>query len=376
MDDREDIVEAPALVLTNDTESVELQSSSCIDSDSIPRDVLGDLNSVKVPITIVTEFGDSADIEKALTINNRGEQVEEWLELANGCICCSLKSSSLNAIESLMERRGAFDYILLETTGLANPGNIAPLFWVDQALGSAVYLDGIVTLVDAKNMIQTLDDGCSYDEVPVDGNEGADAEHPINIAKLQVSHADVILLNKSDLVSSEDLDIVRRRVQAINGLASTHITKYGCISPLEGLLLDLHAYDHVGVLDAISTIKLSLVPLDEGQLTALENWLQSILWDAVLPAASSKLLQEAPSMNEKLEIHRAKGRIPTLQGKIKFLQGVRDVFEIFEAQESQRSSTPDQFKAQGKLVLIGRGIKNLDWQASLDFALRVPTNGN
>src|ERR1700755_2254119 len=57
-----------------------------------------------------------------------------------------------------MEKKGAFDYILLETTGLADPGNLAPLFWVDDGLGSTIYLDGIVTLVDAKNIITSLDD--------------------------------------------------------------------------------------------------------------------------------------------------------------------------------------------------------------------------
>src|ERR1700760_1821409 len=124
----------------------------------------------------------AADIEKSLTVSKDGQQVEEWLELANGCICCSVKygivqllfsisycptlllansgcrDSGVNAIESLMERRGAFDYILLETTGLADPGNIAPLFWVDEGLGSTIYLDGIVTLIDAKNILRSLDD--------------------------------------------------------------------------------------------------------------------------------------------------------------------------------------------------------------------------
>merc|ERR1712093_538226 len=138
------------------------------------RDSLIDPKPIKVPITIVTgylgagkttlmnyilnEFGDSIDIEKSLTVNKGGEKVEEWLEVGNGCICCSVKDSGVNAIESLMEKKGAFDYILLETTGLADPGNIAPLFWVDEGLGSTIYLDGIVTLVDAKNILKSLNE--------------------------------------------------------------------------------------------------------------------------------------------------------------------------------------------------------------------------
>ena len=60
------------------------------------------------------------------------------------------RDTGVNAIETLMQKKGAFDYILLETTGLADPGNLAPLFWVDKGLASTIYLDGIVTLVDAK----------------------------------------------------------------------------------------------------------------------------------------------------------------------------------------------------------------------------------
>ncbi|RAL66209.1 hypothetical protein DID88_005881 [Monilinia fructigena] len=156
----------------------------------------------KVPITIVTGYlgagkttlmnyilneqtwkEDSCDIEC--------EQVEEWLDVGNGCICCSVKDSGVNAIETLMDRRGAFDYILLETTGLADPG-----------------------------------------------------PH-LTTAHLQISHADVLILNKSDLVTPEELEIVKDRITAINGLAKLHITEFGATLKLEGVLLDLHAYDRV-----------------------------------------------------------------------------------------------------------------------------------
>lgn len=145
-----------------------------------------------------------------------------------------------------MEKKGAFDYILLETTGLADPGNLAPLFWVDDGLGSTIYLDGIVTLVDAKNILKSLDDPTGK----VEGHDDHKAHGPLmTTAHVQISHADVIVINKSDLVDDAGLDKVKERIQAINGLAKIHVTKQGVIPELEGFLLDLHAYDNVENLD-------------------------------------------------------------------------------------------------------------------------------
>ena len=145
-----------------------------------------------------------------------------------------------------MEKKGAFDYILLETTGLADPGNLAPLFWVDDGLGSTIYLDGIVTLVDAKNILKSLDDPTGQ----VEGHDDHEAHGPLmTTAHVQISHADVIVINKADLVDDVGLDKVKERIQAINGLAKIHITKQGVIPELEGFLLDLHAYDNVDNLD-------------------------------------------------------------------------------------------------------------------------------
>lgn len=192
-----------------------------------------------------SEFGDSADIEKALTVTHDGIASQEWLELGNGCICCSIKDSGVNAIESLMDRRGTFDYIMLETSGLADPGNLAPLFWVDDGLGSSIYLDGIVTLIDAKNILLSLD------EKPVDMEKEGDEHGGVHetTAHLQISHADVIVINKCDNVSSEQLAAVEERIRAISGLAKIHKTQYSQVPKLETFLLDLHAYDGVDALD-------------------------------------------------------------------------------------------------------------------------------
>lgn len=158
-----------------------------------------------------------------------------------------LRDKGVNAIETLMEKKGAFDYILLETTGLADPGNLAPLFWVDEGLGSTIYLDGIVTLIDAKNILKSLDE--PVQETIQHDEHGGHSGPALTTAHLQISHADVIILNKSDLVTEEELKAVTERVQAINGLAKLHVTVQGQVPSLEGFLLDLHAYDDVGVLE-------------------------------------------------------------------------------------------------------------------------------
>lgn len=151
-----------------------------------------------------------------------------------------LRDTGVNAIESLMAKKGAFDYILLETTGLADPGNLAPLFWVDDGLGSTIYLDGIVTLVDAKNILRSLDDPSGK----VEGHDEHDDHGPVmTTAHVQISHADVIVINKADLVSENDLGAVKERIQSINGLAKIHVTEKSVVPQLEGFLLDLHAYD-------------------------------------------------------------------------------------------------------------------------------------
>ena len=214
------------------------------------------------------------DIEKSLTVTQGGEEVQEWLELGNGCICCSVKDQGVNAIESLMERRGTFDYIILETSGLAEPGNLAPLFWVDDGLGSSIYLDGIVTLVDAKNIVLSLD------EKP-QGGEDHGGRHETT-AHLQISHADVVIINKCDTVTADQLTRVEARIRSINGLAKVQETSFGRVPRLEGLLLDLHAYDGVGSLEVAQHGHSHLDPVESfrtpvGVQTSYRSLSQSLL---------------------------------------------------------------------------------------------------
>ncbi|KAK1993501.1 CobW/HypB/UreG [Colletotrichum falcatum] len=322
---------------------------------------------------IMNEFGDSLDIEKSLTVNKGDEQVEEWLEVGNGCICCSVKDTGVNAIESLMEKKGAFDYILLETTGLADPGNLAPLFWVDDGLGSTIYLDGIVTLVDAKNILRSLDDPAGKIEIDEEHKEDHSHGHGplMTTAHVQISHADVIVINKSDLVSEEELNQAKSRIESINGIAKIHVTKKSEVPQLEGFLLDLHAYDQVTELDTsqkghshldptISTVSIPVPKLSPSQLENVDKWLRKILWDRRLPGDEATVL----------EVHRSKGRLVFDNGGVKLIQGVREIFEILDSPDQSREVAQAQ---EGKIILIGRHLTGVDFERSLASILGSST---
>ncbi|KAL4937678.1 hypothetical protein BDV06DRAFT_202392 [Aspergillus oleicola] len=331
--------------------------------------ILTEKHGKKIAV-IMNEFGDSSDIEKPMTVNQDGQEVTEWLEVGNGCICCSVKDSGVMAIESLMERRGTFDYILLETTGLADPGNIAPIFWVDDNLGSSIYLDGIVTLVDTKNILRLLDEPSAEEIVPDDDKRKQEQHHDhdhsgpvLSMAHMQISHADVIILNKTDLVSEAELENVKDRVTAINSAAKIHVTDHSRTPQIEGVVLDLHAYDHLDSLDfsqkghshidpSISTIALTHPPLSSQKIPLVDAWLRSVLWDASLPYHE----------DVKLDIHRLKGILALSDGSSKIIQAVREVFEI----RDPLGGGADEKKEQCKIVLIGRGLGDVSvWQRSL-----------
>jgi G3E family GTPase len=108
---------------------------------------------------IQNEFGEDLGLGSTVAAEGKGGEVfEECYEMNNGCICCSVRDELVNTLERIMTKRHKFDYVLVETTGMANPGPLASIFWLDDELGSDLFLDAIITLVDAKHLLQHLDD--------------------------------------------------------------------------------------------------------------------------------------------------------------------------------------------------------------------------
>ncbi|XP_055284321.1 zinc-regulated GTPase metalloprotein activator 1B isoform X3 [Moschus berezovskii] len=228
--------------------------------------ILTEQHSKRIAV-ILNEFGEGSAVEKSLAVSQGGELYEEWLELRNGCLCCSVKDNGLRAIENLMKKKGKFDYILLETTGLADPGAVASMFWVDAELGVDIYLDGIITVVDSKYGLKHL-----AEEKP-DGL--------INEASRQVALADIIIINKTDLVSEEDLNKLRTTIRSINGLGKILETQRSRVDLAK--VLDLHAFDSLSGISLQK--KLQHVPttqphLDQG-LVSIKDKPQQVIVQGV-----------------------------------------------------------------------------------------------
>ena len=200
-----------------------------------------ELHGLKIAV-ILNEFGTDLGIEKKMmlpfvTTTETQENKDGWVELDNGCVCCTVKGSLIQTIEKLMkmekkknefvgqtrseevkedkedeeEETKAFDYILLETTGLANPGPICGELWVDDALlednmENAAVLDSVVCVADAKNIERQLEEHVE--------------------AREQIAYADVIVLNKADLVETEEeLKRIREKLESINADAKLVVSE-------------------------------------------------------------------------------------------------------------------------------------------------------
>jgi G3E family GTPase len=165
---------------------------------------------------IENEFGEIG-IDNELVINAD----EEVFEMNNGCICCTVRGDLIRILGNLMRRRDKFDYILIETTGLADPGPVAQTFFVDEDMRESFRLDGIVTVVDARHVVQHID---SSDE-----------------CQEQIAFADKILINKTDLVTAEELDALERRIRSMNSVARILRTRNADVEVSE--VVDIRAFE-------------------------------------------------------------------------------------------------------------------------------------
>lgn len=306
---------------------------------------------------IQNEFGIETGADAAVVFGKDGTKSLEYFELPNGCVCCSVRGDLVLTIENLMQKKEKFDYVFIEPSGLADPGPLASTFWLDDELESDLYLDSIITIVDAKHFKQHLEE-----EKP---------KGVINEAQRQVAFADRIIVNKIDLVSAEYLQDLEGQILSHNSAATIvratraevdldsilninafdmtraldidpHL-KSSCCSDAEKAGDHEHAHTHLHD-DSVVTVNFTV----EGdlELDKFKAWLAELLWE-----------------EKGNDIFRMKGIISIKDEQNKYaLQSVHSLFDL--EQSSVEWDLPRQVRAT-TMVVIGRHLDQDQLASSL-----------
>lgn len=211
---------------------------------------------------IVNEFGE-VGIDNQLIINAD----EEIFEMNNGCICCTVRGDLIRIIGNLMKRRHKFDHLVIETTGLADPAPVIQTFFVDEDMRDRLQLDAVVTVVDTKHIWQHWE----ADE-----------------AQEQIAFADVILLNKTDLVTPEELAELEKRIRGMNAIAKIYHTRQSELEmdsilgvqafdlqralTIDPEFLNENAHEHDATVGSVALVESGAIDGEK-----LNNWLSELL---------------------------------------------------------------------------------------------------
>jgi G3E family GTPase len=267
---------------------------------------------------IVNEIG-KIGIDGALVENQR----DEIVEMSNGCVCCTVRKDLVQAIQRLL-KRGGFDYILIETTGIADPGPVAQTFVNIPALQRFVQLDAIITVVDAEQILKQMDE--------------------TEVATDQIAMADFVLLNKTDLVDEAQVGRVSEKIRSLNPHTRILRTKQSEV-PLDELL-DIHAFDVDRKLAADADF---LNEMKEGRH---HHDIVSYSFAFEQPFDIQRFEKFVQRLSEKEKVYRSKGFV-ALQGQDRraIFHGVNNRFHIFW----DRAWKPDEARGS-QLVFIGKKL--------------------
>ncbi|MEL6262931.1 MAG: GTP-binding protein [Cyanobacteria bacterium J06623_5] len=275
---------------------------------------------------IVNEFGE-VGIDNQLVI----DADEEIFEMNNGCICCTVRGDLIRIIGNLMRRRDKFDHLVIETTGLADPAPVIQTFFVDEDIQSQLLLDAVVTVVDAKHIHQHWDS----DE-----------------AQEQIAFADVILLNKVDLVTAEALDALEAKIREMNALVKIYRTQNSALAM--DSVLGVRAFDLEKALAVDPDILNEDAHEHDESVYSLAFVEEGALDREKLNAWMSALLQ-----TKGPDIFRMKGILNIAGQAERFVfQGVHMIFEG----QAERPWQADEVR-KNELVFIGRNLDEMDLRA-------------
>ena len=256
---------------------------------------------------------------------------DDIFEMSNGCICCSIRGDLIETLNRLLERQQKFDYILIESTGLASSGPIAQAFLIEDEISKSLFLDGIVTLVDAKHISKNLNEQ--------------------EVVWEQIAFANVILLNKADLVTKPEMEKLEKQIRQINPTAKVCKTTNAVIdldkilniggfdlnNTLETITFDTHQHE-TG--ETISSVSLSFPGhVDPDRLNL---WLQMLL------------------IQEGMNVFRAKGILNVEGSSERYL--FQSVYMMFEGRFDKPwgSNSP-----LNKMVFIGQNLNSQRLEESL-----------
>ena len=290
-------------------------------------------NHGKRIVVIQNEFGDRIGLEEAMLLNKN--DVMEWIEFPNGCLCCTVKTDMLMAIEKLVEKNSDIDSIFIETDGLADPEPIIRSLWVDSELESSIYLDATICIVDTMHFLEELDLANKHK----------------NEAYRQVAYADIILMNKID--RSRDINELENVLTTINPIAKRyqtikaqipirHILNTNIFNSINTILAptrpvcNCHSLHNEGIHDP--TIKaITIINYDDYTIEKVNKWLAYLLWEQTT-----------------MMIYRIKGLISVSGADEKY--NLQAVMHTFDLEKSDILWKADETRIN-KIVVIG---KNLD----------------
>ncbi|MBA2613073.1 MAG: GTP-binding protein [Bacteroidetes bacterium] len=272
--------------------------------------ILSENHGKKIAV-IENEFGE-VGVDNELVIGAD----EEIFEMNNGCICCTVRGDLIRILDQLMKRKDKLDYIIIETTGMANPAPVAQTFWVDDEMRESFSLDAIITIVDAKHVWLHIDNSSECQE--------------------QIAFADVILLNKIDLVSEQELEKLEQKIKSMNSQAKLYKSKDANIDL--NSILNIKAFDLDAKVELNPGILIEEVPFEWCGIFDFNNEEYQIkMTDG--PDPSIDVVIVALNDNSDVEIEKAK----------------KSTVKIFS--EEYKEIKPDKFlnanRAHNRLLITG-----------------------
>uniref|UniRef100_A0A6U6U3Q7 CobW C-terminal domain-containing protein n=1 Tax=Alexandrium andersonii TaxID=327968 RepID=A0A6U6U3Q7_9DINO len=279
---------------------------------------------------IENEFGEVGVDEKVI----KEASDEQLIEVMNGCICCTVRGDLSQALKRLQTKTAGFDGVIIETTGLADPGPVAQTFFVDQELQRVYHLDGIITVVDAKHVLEHL-----HEEKP----EGVENE-----CVEQVAFADRVLLNKTDLVESTALDETEKAVRGINANAEIIRTQYGQVEPKKLINIQAFALEKVLEMDP-EFLKTDGEHQHDSSVSSV-----SVRFDGELNHQQLRMWISELQQNHGKDLFRYKGVLAVKGMPHKFIfQGVH---MLFNGKFDDRFAWKRDEVRECRLVFIGRKL--------------------